>query len=115
MLAERLNRIELSPTLRVSAKAKSMAAAGIDVIDLSVGEPDFPTPENVKDAARFGTTVHGEISLDFSQVATHRDSAVSNLVSGIKTLLKAGKIKVISGRAHLKGPGEVIVEKKGER
>ncbi|MFC1850416.1 pyridoxal phosphate-dependent aminotransferase [candidate division CSSED10-310 bacterium] len=52
MLAERVKRIELSTTLKISAKAKAMKAAGIDVIDLSVGEPDFPTPENIKDAAR---------------------------------------------------------------
>lgn len=51
MLADRVNRIEQSPTLKISAKAKAMKAAGIDVIDLSVGEPDFPTPDNIKEAA----------------------------------------------------------------
>ncbi len=52
MLSERVNRIGLSPTLRISATAKQMAAEGIDVIDLSVGEPDFPTPKNVKEAGK---------------------------------------------------------------
>jgi aspartate/methionine/tyrosine aminotransferase len=52
MLSERVNRIGLSPTLRISGTAKQMAAEGIDVIDLSVGEPDFPTPSNVKDAGK---------------------------------------------------------------
>ncbi len=50
MVSEKANKIGESPTLKVSAKAKSMKAEGIDVIDLSVGEPDFPTPENVKRA-----------------------------------------------------------------
>ncbi len=50
MVSEKANKIGESPTLKVSAKAKSMKAEGIDVIDLSVGEPDFPTPENVKQA-----------------------------------------------------------------
>jgi aspartate/methionine/tyrosine aminotransferase len=50
MVSEKANKIGESPTLKVSAKAKSMIAEGIDVIDLSVGEPDFPTPENVKRA-----------------------------------------------------------------
>jgi aspartate/methionine/tyrosine aminotransferase len=50
MISEKVQRIGASPTLKISAKAKAMKAEGIDVIDLSVGEPDFPTPENVKDA-----------------------------------------------------------------
>lgn len=50
MVSEKANKIGESPTLKVSAKAKSMKAEGIDVIDLSVGEPDFPTPDNVKRA-----------------------------------------------------------------
>ncbi|TRZ90735.1 pyridoxal phosphate-dependent aminotransferase, partial [bacterium] len=50
MISEKVNQIGASPTLKISAKAKSMRAEGIDVIDLSVGEPDFPTPENVKAA-----------------------------------------------------------------
>jgi aspartate/methionine/tyrosine aminotransferase len=52
MLAERVNRIGLSPTLRINATASAMKAQGIDVIDLSVGEPDFPSPGNVKDAGK---------------------------------------------------------------
>ena len=38
--------------MKVSAKAKKMKAEGLEVIDLSVGEPDFPTPGNIKDAAK---------------------------------------------------------------
>jgi aspartate/methionine/tyrosine aminotransferase len=52
MLSERVNRIALSPTLRINARATQMRAQGIDVVDFSVGEPDFPTPETVKRAAK---------------------------------------------------------------
>jgi aspartate/methionine/tyrosine aminotransferase len=52
MISNRIGRLELSPTLRISAKAKVMKAEGVDVIDFSVGEPDFPTPGNVKDAGK---------------------------------------------------------------
>jgi aspartate/methionine/tyrosine aminotransferase len=52
MLADRIQRIGFSPTLRITAKAKAMAAEGIDVVDLSVGEPDFPTPENIREAGK---------------------------------------------------------------
>jgi len=50
MISEKVQRIGASPTLKISAKAKAMKAEGIDVIDLSVGEPDFPTPANIKEA-----------------------------------------------------------------
>jgi len=51
-VSERVGRVATSPTLRISGKAKAMAAEGIDVIDLSVGEPDFPTPDNIKQAGK---------------------------------------------------------------
>jgi aspartate/methionine/tyrosine aminotransferase len=52
MISNRIGRLELSPTLRINAKAKAMKAEGIDVIDFSVGEPDFPTPAFAKDAGK---------------------------------------------------------------
>ena len=51
MLAERLSRIKPSPTLAVTAKARELKAAGRDVIGLGAGEPDFDTPDNIKEAA----------------------------------------------------------------
>ena len=50
--SKRLSYIGVSPTMKVSAKAKKMKSEGIEVIDLSVGEPDFPTPGNIKEAAK---------------------------------------------------------------
>ena len=52
LTSERANKIHVSPTMQVAAEAKKMKAEGIDVIDLSVGEPDFPTPHNIKEAAK---------------------------------------------------------------
>lgn len=49
-IAKRMQQIQPSPTLAMSAKAKALMAAGVDVIDLSAGEPDFDTPKNVRDA-----------------------------------------------------------------
>lgn len=51
MLSERARNIKPSPTLAIDAKAKSLKAAGVDVINFGVGEPDFDTPENIKEAA----------------------------------------------------------------
>ncbi len=50
-LAERTKAIKPSPTLAMNAKAKALKAAGEDIINFGVGEPDFDTPENIKDAA----------------------------------------------------------------
>ena len=50
-LAKRVLSIKSSPTLAIDARAKSMKQAGIDVINFGVGEPDFDTPQNIKDAA----------------------------------------------------------------
>jgi aspartate/methionine/tyrosine aminotransferase len=52
MIAQRIHRIGFSPTMRISAQATKMRQQGIDVVDFSVGEPDFPTPEFIKQAAR---------------------------------------------------------------
>ncbi|GGL61237.1 pyridoxal phosphate-dependent aminotransferase [Halocalculus aciditolerans] len=49
--ARRVTNVEPSATLAVSNLASELEAEGVDVVDLSVGEPDFPTPENIVDAA----------------------------------------------------------------
>ena len=51
-LSERLNRLAPSATLAMSQKSGEMKAQGIDVINMSVGEPDFNTPEPIKEAAK---------------------------------------------------------------
>ena len=51
IISDSLKRIKPSPTIAVSQKAKELRAAGKDVIGLGAGEPDFDTPENIKEAA----------------------------------------------------------------
>ncbi len=51
LTAERLDRISPSQTIAVATKARALQAAGRNIISLSAGEPDFDTPQNVKDAA----------------------------------------------------------------
>ncbi len=50
-LAERVNRISISPTLAVLSEAERYKARGIDLVDFGPGEPDFPTPDHIKRAA----------------------------------------------------------------
>lgn len=51
MLADRAKRIKPSPTLSMDTKAKAMKAQGVDVVNFGTGEPDFDTPDHVKEAA----------------------------------------------------------------
>lgn len=52
LIADRLLAVKPSATLAVTTKAKELRARGVDVIDLGVGEPDFPTPKHICDAAK---------------------------------------------------------------
>jgi aspartate aminotransferase len=51
-LASRIGRIKPSPTIAISTKARELKAAGRDVIGLGAGEPDFDTPDHIKEAAK---------------------------------------------------------------
>jgi len=50
-LSKRISRIRVSETMRTAQSAARLKARGVDIVDLSAGEPDFPTPENIKRAA----------------------------------------------------------------
>ena len=50
-LADALKRVKPSATITITQKARDLKAQGKDVISLSVGEPDFDTPDNIKEAA----------------------------------------------------------------
>ncbi|MFP3983993.1 MAG: hypothetical protein ACLFV2_09935 [Desulfurivibrionaceae bacterium] len=50
--ADRLKEIKPSPTLAVNAKANAMKAEGTDILNFSVGEPDFATPDHVCEAGK---------------------------------------------------------------
>lgn len=51
-IADRIQKLAVSATLAMSQKSSELKAAGVDVVNLSVGEPDFPTPEHIKQAAK---------------------------------------------------------------
>ena len=51
-LSERLNSLSPSATLAMSQKSSELKAQGVDVINMSVGEPDFNTPDHIKEAAK---------------------------------------------------------------
>ncbi|HUV31870.1 MAG TPA: pyridoxal phosphate-dependent aminotransferase [Acidobacteriota bacterium] len=81
MISNRIGRLELSPTLRINAKARAMTAEGIDVIDFSVGEPDFPTPADIKDAGKQA------IDADFTKYTAN--DGIPELKDAIRARMKA--------------------------
>ena len=50
-IADRISLISVSSTMKVAADAEKLRAQGVDVVDFGAGEPDFPTPDNIKNAA----------------------------------------------------------------
>ena len=51
IFTDRINRIEVSATMAITAEALKMKAQGIDLADFGAGEPHFATPQHIKDAA----------------------------------------------------------------
>ena len=74
MLAARTTRISSSPTMKGLIAAERLRAAGVNVVDLSAGEPDFPTPEHVKDAA------HAAIAANYTKYTPN--SGVDEIQAG---------------------------------
>ena len=58
LVSRTLERVKPSPTMAITSKAREMKAAGFDVIGLGAGEPDFDTPDNIKQA---GDQSHEEL------------------------------------------------------
>jgi aspartate aminotransferase len=50
-IADRISLISVSSTMKVAAEAERLRAEGVDIVDFGAGEPDFPTPQNIKQAA----------------------------------------------------------------
>ncbi|MCX6169877.1 MAG: pyridoxal phosphate-dependent aminotransferase [Ignavibacteriales bacterium] len=76
-ISKRVNKIGVSPTMKIAAEAKEMQARGENVIDLSVGEPDFPTPPNVKQAAKRAID-ENQTRYTFNQGTIELRTAISN-------------------------------------
>ena len=93
MISERLKNVEISPTMKIAARVIMMKSEGIDLVDFTVGEPDFPTPEFIKKAGKEAidnnitkyTINRGDINLRKAIVEKYRksynlDYDVSNVI-----------------------------------
>ncbi len=116
-LASRLSRIKPSITLAVTQKAADLRAAGKDIISFGAGEPDFETPDHIKDAAR-KALVHGASKYPaVAGIPILRDAIckVTNEVHGLD--VKPAQVLVSSGAKHslfnlflaLLDPGDEVI------
>jgi aspartate aminotransferase len=99
-LAARVSRIAPSPTLAMAAKAKAMAAQGLDVIDFSAGEPDFDTPEPVKAAAEEAIRAGFTKYTPSSGIDELREAITDKLQAELGVCYQKSQILVSCGAKH---------------
>ena len=80
MITKRIQQLQASPTLTLDAKVKRLEAEGINIINLGLGEPDFATPEHIKNAAKK--------ALDMGQTHYTQAAGVLELRKAISQKLK---------------------------
>jgi aspartate aminotransferase len=117
MLSDRARKIKPSPTLAIDSRAKAMKAAGEDVISFGVGEPDFDTPDNIKEAAakamRDGFTKYTAVG----GIDPLKDAIIDKLKTDNGLSYKREEIIVSTGAKHslynvaqaLYGPGDEVI------
>ena len=117
MLAARAGRIATSPTMKVAAEAIKLKAQGIDVIDFGAGEPDFPTPRHIGDAAKAAidanftkyTTNSGTEELKQAVVARYREDYGVEFSTGEVIITAGGKQALYNAAMVLFGPGDEVI------
>jgi len=96
-IAARLNRISPSQTIAITAKARALKAEGRDIISLSAGEPDFDTPENVKQAGIRAIEAGETKYTDVAGTLTLRQAIAERLGADFGTDYTAEEIVVSTG------------------
>lgn len=117
MLADRLSRIGPSPALRVVQAADRLRRAGVDVADLSIGEPDFATPAHVRAAAHEAidagftkyTANAGTQELRAAIVARYREDFGIQYGESEVIVTAGGKQALFNAVLALVGPGDEVI------
>ena len=99
-LASRLDPIKPSITLAVTAKAAKLKADGVDVVSFGAGEPDFDTPDHIKDAARASLDKGVGKYTDVAGILPLRKAIAAELSAVHKTQIEPDQILVSTGAKH---------------
>jgi aspartate aminotransferase len=116
-LADRVHLISVSSTMKVAAEADRLRREGVDVVDFSVGEPDFPTPDNIKKAAIAAiennftkyTPAGGTVELKQAIIDRHQtdygtDYKLNEVIAGV-----GGKHEIFNLMQVLVNPGDEVI------
>jgi aspartate aminotransferase len=116
-IADRISLISASSTMKVAAEAERLRAEGIDVVDFGAGEPDFPTPDNIKQAAirALGenftkyTAVSGTAELKNAACDYHRRHFGTDYKPAECLITVGGKHIIFNAMQALINPGDEVV------
>ena len=116
-IAERISTISVSSTTKVSAEADRLRSEGVDVVDFGAGEPDFPTPDNIKQAAVRAldnnftkyTATGGTLELKKAICERHRVDFGTDYKPGECMVTVGGKHAIFNLMQALVNPGDEVV------
>jgi len=116
-LAERVSRISESSTMKVAAEADRLRREGVDVVDFGAGEPDFPTPDNIKRAAVAAldanftkyTPTGGTVELKQAICARHREDYGTDYSPGECITSVGGKHAIFNVMQILIDEGDEVI------
>ena len=116
-LTERVSRISESSTMKVAADADRLRREGVDVVDFGAGEPDFPTPDNIKRAAIAAidanftkyTPTGGTVELKQAICARHREDYGTDYAPGECIVSVGGKHAIFNLMQVTIGEGDEVI------
>ncbi len=117
MFAQRLAGVSASATLKVAAEAERLRRAGVNVVDFSAGEPDFPTPDHVKAAAKAAidanftryTVAAGIPELRDAIAARYKRDYGIEVATNEVLLTNGGKQALLNAALALVDPGDEVI------
>jgi len=113
-LTERIGRIKPSATMAVVAEADKLRQQGVDVVDLSVGEPHFPTPQHIKDAAIAAINANFTKYTAAAGTAELRDAIIQRHAADFGSDYKREEAVVSVGGKHVPVAGKSELGRAGE-
>jgi aspartate aminotransferase len=116
-IAERISLISVSSTMKVAADAEKLRMQGVDVVDFGAGEPDFPTPDNIKQATvraleqNFTKYTNAGGTLELKQAVCERHAADfgTHYQPGECLITVGGKHAIFNLTQALLNPGDEVV------